>query len=40
MSLKMKGGVEERASVICKLQKERVVKKKKKGLYVEAQVIQ
>lgn len=41
MSLKRKGGVEERASVICELQKERVaLKKKKKGLYVEAQVIQ
>lgn len=44
MSLKRKGGVEERASVICELQKERVAlkqkKKKKKGLYVDAQVIQ
>lgn len=40
MSLKRKGGVEERASVICELQKERVALKKKKGLYVEAQVIQ
>ena len=43
MSLKRKGGVEERASVICELQKERVAlkqKKKKKGLYLDAQVIQ
>lgn len=39
MSLKKKGGVEKKVSVIWELQRGRVIKKKTKRDYVEAQVI-